>query len=177
MKESKVSIGLCNPKSPENVGSVMRAAGNYCVDSVLYTGRRYPRAVELNPDIPQMSRSVSQGIPLSGVNCLLDEVADEMQIVCVEFAMNATPLPEYQHPENAFYIFGPEDGTLSQEVIDSADAVVYVPTQGCMNLSATVNVLLYDRMIKSYQCIEGNELICKSRDRNNNVKVRAVRKS
>ncbi len=90
--------------------------------------------------------------------------------------MNATPLPEYQHPENAFYIFGPEDGTLSQEVIDSADAVVYVPTEGCMNLSATVNVLLYDRMIKSYQGVEGNAVIRKSRDRNNNVKVRAVRK-
>ncbi len=86
MKEPKVSIGLCNPKSPENVGSVMRAAGNYRVDSVFYTGRRYPRAVELNPDIPRMSRSVSQDIPLSGVNCLLDEAADDMQIVCVEFA-------------------------------------------------------------------------------------------
>jgi len=27
MQESKVSIGLVNPKSPDNVGSVMRAAG------------------------------------------------------------------------------------------------------------------------------------------------------
>ena len=177
MKESKVSIGLCNPKSPNNVGSVMRASGNYGVDSVFYTGRRYPRAVELNPDIPKMSRSVSQGVPLTGVNCLLDEVEDDMQIVCVEFAMNATPLPEYQHPDKAFYVFGPEDGTISQEVIDEADAVVYVPTEGCMNLSATVNVLLYDRMIKSYQGIEGNELIRKSRDTNNNVKVRISRKA
>ena len=177
MKNSKVSIGLSNPKSPENVGSVMRAAGNYKVDSVCYTGRRYARAVELNPDIPKMSRSVSQGIPLSAVTCLLDGVADDVEIICVEFAINAIPLPEYQHPENAFYIFGPEDGTLSQEVIDSADAVVYVPTKGCMNLSATVNVLLYDRLIKSYQRIEGNDLIRKSRDRNNNIKVRNRNKS
>lgn len=175
MKESKVSIGLCNPKSPNNVGSVMRAAGNFRVDSVFYTGRRYPRAVELNPDIPKMSRSVSQDVPLSGVACLLDEVADDMQIVCVEFAMNAIPLMEYQHPDNAFYVFGPEDGTISQEVIDAADAVVYVPTVGCMNLAATVNVLLYDRLIKSSQRFESNELIRKSRDTNNNIKVRGSR--
>jgi tRNA(Leu) C34 or U34 (ribose-2'-O)-methylase TrmL len=175
MKESKVCIGLVNPKSPQNVGTVMRAAGNYRVDSVFYTGQRYPRAVELNPDIPKMSRSVSQGVPLTGVTCLIDNVPENMQIVCVEFAENSTPLPEYQHPESAFYIFGPEDGTLSQEVIDRADAVVYVPTIGCMNLSATVNVLLYDRLVKSSQSFEGNELIRESRDRNNNVKVRGIR--
>ncbi len=150
----------------------MRAAGNYRVDAVFYTGRRYPRAVELNPDIPKMSRSVSQNVPLSGVTCLMDNVPENMQIVCVEFAVNATPLPGYQHPDNAFYFFGPEDGTLSQDVIDRADAVVYVPTRGCMNLSATVNVLLYDRLIKSSLSFEGNALIRESRDRNNNIQVR-----
>ena len=172
MKKSKVCIGLVNPKSPHNVDSVMRAAGNYRVDSVFYTGRRYPRAVELNPDIPKMSRSVSRNVPLSGVTCLMDNVPENMQIVCVEFAVNATPLPGYQHPDNAFYVFGPEDGTLSQDVIDRADAVVYVPTRGCMNLSASVNVLLYDRLLKSSQSFEGNALIRESRDRNNNIRVR-----
>ena len=31
-------IGLVNPKSPENVGMVMRAAGCYEVSKVFYTG-------------------------------------------------------------------------------------------------------------------------------------------
>ncbi len=171
MKEPKVSIGLVNPKSPENVGSVMRAAGNFRVDSIFYTGERYPRAVKLNPDIPDMHRKVSQDIPLSGVTCLIDRAPENLKIVCVEFAENAVALPEYKHPDNAFYIFGPEDGTISQEVIDRADAVVYVPTIGCMNLAATVNVVLYDRLTKSSQSFECNELIRQSRDINNNVKV------
>ncbi len=172
MKKSKVSIGLSNPKSPENVGSVLRAAGNFGVDSVVYTGQRYPRAVKLNPDIPKTSRSVSRDVPISGVACLIDAAAKDMTIVCIEFAVNAIPLPEYQHPENAFYVFGPEDGTLSQELIDQADAVVFVPTVGCMNLAATVNVVLYDRLTKSAQSFESNELIRQSRDTNNNLKVR-----
>ncbi|MCW8825402.1 MAG: TrmH family RNA methyltransferase, partial [Gammaproteobacteria bacterium] len=37
MKQSTICIGLVNPKSPENVGSAMRASGNYGVDSVFYT--------------------------------------------------------------------------------------------------------------------------------------------
>jgi len=172
MKESKVSIGLINPKSPNNVSSVMRAAGNYRVDSVFYTGKRYPRALMRNPDIPDMSRQVGQTIPLSEVTSLIDMAAIDVKLVCVEFAENAIALTEYQHPHNAFYIFGPEDGTISQEVIDSADAVVYVPTIGCMNLAATVNVVLYDRLAKSAQSFESNELIRESRDVNNRLKVR-----
>jgi tRNA(Leu) C34 or U34 (ribose-2'-O)-methylase TrmL len=172
MKESKVCIGLINPKSPDNVGAVMRSAGNFKADSVFYTGKRYPLAVQRNPDSPDMSRKVSQDIPISGVTCLIDNAPENMKIVCVEFAENAIPLPEYQHPENAFYIFGPEDGGISQQVLDKADAVVYVPTNGCMNLSAAVNVVLYDRLTKSDQCLEGNEHICQNRDINNRLKVK-----
>ena len=171
MNESKVSIGLINPKSPENVGSVMRAAGNFRVDSVFYTGKRYPRALKLKPGTVDMSRKVSQHIPLSEAVCLIDDAPENMRIVCVEFAENAIPLPAYQHPHNAFYIFGPEDGSISQEIIDRADAVVYIPTIGCMNLSATVNVVLYDRTAKSSQRFESNELIRQSRDINNSLKV------
>jgi tRNA(Leu) C34 or U34 (ribose-2'-O)-methylase TrmL len=80
-------------------------------------------------------------------------------------------LPEYQHPNQAFYIFGPEDGTISQGILDRADDVVYVPTIGCMNLAASVNVVLYDRMAKSALVIANNELILKSRDTNNKVRV------
>ena len=177
MKKTKVSIGLSNPKSPGNVGSVMRAAGNFRVDSVFYTGIRYPLALERNSVTENLRRKVSHDIPLSGVSSLLEAAPDNTEIICVEYALNATPLPEFQHPDNAFYIFGPEDGTLDQAMIDQADAVVYVPTTGCMNLAATVNVVLYDRLTKSYagtgsNSIENNQRIRQNRDTNNNVKVR-----
>ena len=171
-----ISIGLVNPKSPDNVSSVMRSAGNFSVDSVFYTGSRYPRALRLNPDIPRMSRKVSKGIPLTGVDSLDDAVTANMKIICVEFAENAVALPGYQHPENALYIFGPEDSSIPQDIIDKADAVIFVPTTGCMNLAASVNVLLYDRLAKSFTAsadthgFDNNELIRKNRDLNNRLK-------
>ena len=109
MKESKVCIGLINPKSPDNVGAVMRSAGNFRADSVCYTGKRYPLALQRNPAAPDMRRKLSQDIPIYEVSCLIDSAPEDMKIVCVEFAENAIPLPEYQHPQNAFYIFGPND--------------------------------------------------------------------
>jgi len=167
MKTTKVSVGLSNPKSPSNVGSVMRAAGCYQVDSVFYTGRRYARAAKFHTD----TKDVNKKIPLTAVESFLNGIPEDIKIVCVELVEGAVPLPEYQHPDNAFYIFGPEDGTLEQEVIDRADAVVYVPTIGCMNLAATVNVLLYDRLAKSNVSIATDELIRKSRDTNNKLRV------
>lgn len=171
-KHSNVSIGLTNPKSPENVGSVLRAAGNYRVGSVFYTGQRYARALKLNPDTPNLSRKVSENVSLYSVDSLLDGVQKDAKIICIEFAMDAISLPQYEHPENACYIFGPEDGNISQHIIDRADAVVYVPTLGSMNLAASVNVVLYDRLAKMTKDIGDNELIRQNRDTNNNLKVK-----
>jgi hypothetical protein len=41
-----------------------------------------------------------------------------------------------------------------------------------MNLAASVNVLLYDRLAKSDYSHAGDDLIKQSRDTNNTVKVR-----
>jgi len=168
MPEQIVNIGLSNPKSPTNVGSVMRAAGCYDVNNVFYTGTRYDRAMKLNTDTKQASNQ----IPLVQLQHLLDNKEDDVKVICVDLVEGATPLPNFQHPKKALYLFGPEDGTLKQQLINQADAVVYVPTKGCMNLAATVNVLLYDRLAKSTNFVTDNALIQKSRDNNNRVKVR-----
>lgn len=168
MTDSKVTIGLTNPKSPSNIGSVMRAAGCYRADAIYYTGERYARAAKFHTDTKDRSRD----IPLNGADCLLQQVPEGAKIICVDLVEGAIPLPQFKHPENAFYIFGPEDGTISQQVIDRADAVVYVPTVGCMNLAASVNVVLYDRLSKSASTISGDDLIRQSRDINNRVVVK-----
>lgn len=168
MSENSVTIGLSNPKSATNVGAVMRAAGCYAVDNVIYTGTRYDRAVKMNTD----TKKVTSVIPLNAQQHLLDNKADDVQVICVDLVEGAIPLPNFTHPEKALYLFGPEDGTLDQKLINQADAVVYVPTIGCMNLAATVNVLLYDRLSKSSQFVTDNELIKKSRDNNNHVRVK-----
>ena len=170
--KNHVSIGLTNPKSPSNVGAVMRAAGCYQVDAVYYTGQRYARAAKFNTD----TKGVTDKIPLTAVDSFItmnnQYTATQAKLVCIELVEGAQALPDFVHPEHAFYIFGPEDGTLSQAVVDKADAVVYVPTIGCMNLAATVNVVLYDRLAKSGNVQADDQLIKLSRDTNNTVKVK-----
>lgn len=168
MIKQGVKLVLTNPKSPTNVGAVMRAAGCYQADEIYYTGQRYERAAKYNTD----TKNACLHIPLTAIDNVLAIPLNGAELVCVELVEGATALPEFNHPENAIYVFGAEDGTIGQDVIDQAKYVVYVPTVGCMNLAATVNVVLYDRLAKSvnYRC--GDELIKASRDTNNKVRVK-----
>jgi tRNA(Leu) C34 or U34 (ribose-2'-O)-methylase TrmL len=138
------SIGLVNPKSPENVGSVLRAAGCYGAVSIFYTGKRYDRAKAFVTD----TKNVHRRIPILRVEDLQEIIPAGAVPVAIELAKGAQSLVDYKHPEKAFYIFGPEDGSINRQVTQWCRDVVYIPTEGCMNLAATVNVVLYDRLTK-----------------------------
>lgn len=144
MKNNYACIGLFNPKSPENVGSVMRAAGCYGVSSVFYTGERYDYAKPFYTD----TQKIYETRPLINVKDLIATIPLGCVPVAVELLDGAKSLTTYKHPARAFYIFGPEDGTLKKEITELCEDVVYIPTEGCMNLAATVNVVLYDRLAK-----------------------------
>lgn len=166
--QSTVIIGLNNPKSPTNVGAVMRAAGCYQASQVRFNGTRYSRAAKFQTD----THNARQHIELTEMQDLTANLADDVKIVCVELALGATALPNFVHPEKAIYLFGPEDGSLPQELVDKADHVVYVPTVGCMNLAATVNVLLYDRLAKSSLAIDHAQQVLANRDNKNRLEVK-----
>ncbi|WP_416305459.1 RNA methyltransferase [Neptunicella sp. SCSIO 80796] len=167
MPESKVTIGLVNPKSPSNVGSILRAAGCYGANTILYSGQRYERAKAFYTD----TKNVHQHIDTRAVDDLQQHVPEGATVVAIELIEGAKPLIHFNHPANAFYLFGPEDGSLTQQQLSWCDEVVYIPTKGCMNLAATVNVVLYDRMAKSDSVEMGDELIRRSRDTNNRATV------
>jgi len=166
-----IHIGIINPKDVTNVGSVLRAIGCFQADGLLYTGTRYDRAMRYCTD----TQRAAANVPVQNVEDILAAVPEEADLVCVELVVGATPLPEFQHPQNAFYVFGPEDGSVPQAVVDAADSVVYVPTVGCLNLAASVNVLLYDRTSKM-GLPAGNamqdDLIRHSRDNRNRLRLK-----
>ncbi|MBU2918805.1 RNA methyltransferase [Psychrosphaera sp. F3M07] len=164
---AKVTICLTNPKSPTNVGGVLRASGCFGAHEILYTGNRYNKAKKFSTD----TQNINDEIGIVHVEDFLAEKPDDIPLICVDLVEGATPLPEFEHPESAFYVFGPEDGSIKQEVINKADHVVFMPTKGSLNLAASVNVVLYDRVAKANQNIENDELIKSSRDVNNRLTV------
>lgn len=135
-------IGLDNPKNPINLGAAMRAAGVYGASALYFSGKR------IKPGRTDTKKHYRH-IPLLRVDDLHDVVPYDCVPVAIEIVDGAKSLVEYVHPERAFYIFGAEDQTLGDRILSWCKDVVYVPTDGCMNLAATVNVVLYDRLLKN----------------------------
>jgi tRNA(Leu) C34 or U34 (ribose-2'-O)-methylase TrmL len=138
------SIGLHLPKTGHNVGAVLRAAQCYGAASVSISGQRVNRdliktatnTLQTQRHIPVFRGELRDLIPYGAVPVAVDLVDD------------AESLVDFRHPHSAFYIFGPEDGTLGKAILDWCPKRVMVPTRFCMNLAATVNVVLYDRLAK-----------------------------
>lgn len=138
------AIGLFQPKTPINIGGVLRAAWCYDAAYVAVQGTRFQRAAT-------DTYNTFKHIPLFRVDDLTEIIPFDCVPVAVELHDRAVSLTKYKHPERAFYILGPEDGNVSTTLIDACRDVVQIPMahkNACMNLAATANVLLYDRMSK-----------------------------
>lgn len=144
MMRGFAAIGLHRPKTPVNVGSVLRAAMCYGASSVAISGERINadqirsacNTTQTQRHIPVLRGELRSLIPYGSIPVAVDLVDD------------AVSLPDFIHPHSAFYVFGPEDGTLGKDILDWCPKRVMIPTRFCMNLAATVNVILYDRMAK-----------------------------
>ena len=134
-------VGLKDSKHAVNVGSVLRAAQVFGAIAVITQGKRYRRK-------PTDTMASYRRIPLLQVSDLHASIPFDCIPVAVELIEGALPLTTYHHPSRAFYIFGPEDGTLGKSVLSWCRDVVKIPTAYCLNLAACVNVVLYDRMSK-----------------------------
>lgn len=141
MTRGYAAIGMYNPKDHHNLGCVLRAAHCFGASMVAYTGHRYKYSCL---DTTKAWRH----IPLLHPDDLRLVIPHGASPVAVEIIDGAIPLPAYQHPERAFYVFGPEDGSIDKRVTEWCRDIVSIPTAYCLNLAATVNVVLYDRMMK-----------------------------
>ncbi len=88
-------------------------------------------------------------LPCVEVDDLLAHCPYGAEPVVVELCERAKPIFSFSHPSSAFYIFGPEDGSVKKELVERVPRVIYIPMNGCMNLAATVNVVLFDRLSKA----------------------------
>lgn len=144
MSRGYAAVGLWRPKCDANVGGVMRAVMCYDAALVAIAGGRYRRAAT-------DTTCAWRHVPVMHTDNLRDAVPLGCVPVAIEIVDGARSLVEYTHPERAFYVFGPENGSLDATILAWCRDVVRVPTAFCMNLAATVNVVLYDRLAKRGQ--------------------------
>lgn len=145
------SVILCNPRYAHNVGGAFRACSCYDIDQLWWTGDRVRLDNRPGQRLPREERmkgykSVSF-FPNEDIRKILEEFPNAVP-VAVEVRPNSELLPFFEHPENAVYIFGPEDGSVAPGLLPYCHRFLAVPTAHCLNLSAAVATVLYDRRMK-----------------------------
>jgi tRNA(Leu) C34 or U34 (ribose-2'-O)-methylase TrmL len=147
---------LCNPKFPHNVGAAIRACSCFGVHRLVWTGNRVNPADYTR--LPREERMKGyKDVVWTRTERPFDVFPSHIP-VCVEISNGARDLPNFDHPENAVYVFGPEDGGVSQVIKRFCHHFVYVPSFHCLNLAAVLNVVLYDRWAK--RAAVGLEKVC-----------------
>lgn len=150
-KQGKVpAVALMNPRFPHNVGAAVRAASCFGVSQVWWTGDRVSFAMEGKKRLPREERMKGyKDVELRQYDSFLDQFDDTVVPVAVELRHNSEQLPVFEHPENALYVFGPEDGSIPSPILRHCRRFVVIPTRHCVNLAAAVYLVLYDRLVKS----------------------------
>ncbi len=134
-----------NPRSSYNMASAMRTAYNFNVDAIHVVGKRYKR---LCPDTVNTQKHIPvyyfatwdeywQSRPSVGLN------------VAIEIVEGSKCLWDFEHPEKATYFFGPEDGSLPEEVLKRCQYKVSIPTNRCLNLAVAFGIVMNDRSMKN----------------------------
>lgn len=139
------TVLLCDPKYPHNVATIIRACSCFGISNLLWTGDRVdPKQYERLPREERMKgyKDVSWKITQRP----FDEV-DKLVPVCVELVPNAQNILRFEHPKNAMYVFGPEDGSVPQVLRRFCHHFIFIPSAHCLNLSAAVNIVLFHRQL------------------------------
>lgn len=136
-------IGTERMSKPMNAGTLFRTAhafgagfvftidATYSVNAARSDTSRTPEALPWYTFDSAASLKLPEGCKLVGVE-LLDQ---------------ATELPTFRHPLRAAYVLGPEDGSLSPDLVARCDYVIKIPTSFCVNVGVAGAIVMYDRLI------------------------------
>jgi len=151
------ALALTNPKFPHNVGAAIRAASCWRIPKLMWSGNRVPLPEEwINIEefaqyrMPREERMKGyKDVELLRTDRFKDEFRGYTP-VAVELTDSSENLFDFIHPENALYVFGPEDGSIPSTIMQHCHRFIQIPTAHCLNLAAAINVVLSHRANQIY---------------------------
>ena len=135
------AIGAERMSKALNLGNLMRSAHGFGASFTFTIGATY-QALEARAD-------TSKGqwhLPHYNWGTLSEIALPQgCKLVGVELIDDAIDLPSFRHPLRAAYVLGPEQGSLSKELLGRCDYVVKIPTIFCVNVAMAGAIVMYDR--------------------------------
>ncbi len=137
-------IGVEGISKEQNVGTIARSAHSF--------GAQFFFTIKPAVDIEAMRESDTSDafdhVPYYQYASPQELVLpQECVLVGVELVEHSVELPSFRHPKRAAYVFGPEMGSLSDDVQAQCHHVVKIPMSFCVNVGVAAAIVMYDRML------------------------------
>jgi len=150
-----VALLLVRTKFVHNVGASVRGSSCFGGGPIYFTGGRFDLTSSRLPREERMKGYedapwTDLGEEFRPMDKIRAELGIDFTPVAIELLPSSEPLNQFEHPEDALYVFGPEDGSLPTGIRSACHRFVTIPSKHCLNLAAAVNVTLYDRACKRF---------------------------
>lgn len=145
-----IIIGLHQIKNTANLANIRRSLSCYGGGAICTTGNRINAALQVDRVPRPLRDNRYDNVQIEHYDIMpIDETVIHLGFIPVAIEVGGSQsLPYFEHPENAFYIFGPEDGSIPPQILRKCHHVVAIPTSQCLNLAVAVSTVLYDRIAK-----------------------------
>lgn len=137
-------VGIVNPKTTENVGTLWRSAASMGAAFTFQIGGRLRR--QASDTVKAWRKLPHYEIP--DVHAFRSFIPHDCVPVAVELTADAVALADYVHPERAIYVLGAEDSGVPLDVLNLCRDTVILPGIYCLNVAVAGSVLMYDRCAK-----------------------------
>ena len=124
-----------------NLGNLMRSAHAFGASFTFTIGATY-QALEARADTSKGQWHLPHYNWASVGDMALPQGC---KLVGVELLDTAIDLPSFRHPLRAAYVLGPEQGSLSDALLERCDYTVKIPTRFCVNVAMAGAIVMYDR--------------------------------
>lgn len=145
MKRGYFEIGIYQPKTETNVGTLWRSAMQLGASGIFTIGHRYRKQ---SSDTTKSDRH----IPLRQFDTFDDFLkARPHGSFLIGVEQGGRPLKNYCHAERAIYLLGAEDNGLPRGVADRCNSVISLDSIGpnSYNVAVTGSIVMYHRVYLS----------------------------
>ena len=141
---SYIGIGIFQPKTGHNVGTLLRTAVNLKANFVFVIGHRYKK--QSSDTVKSYNR-----IPFyeySSFQEFNEARPKGAQLVAIELDPKSVPLDTFVWPKQAIILLGAEDRGLPQQYLEKCQHIVEIPTAQCLNVAVAGGIALYHRNLQ-----------------------------
>lgn len=143
-EEQFFGIGLYQPKTHHNVGTLWRSAYILGAQFIFIIDGKYSH--QASDTMKAWSK-----IPLfkyDDFEHFYKSIPHSTQLVGVEISDNSVPIRNFAHPHRAAYLLGAENNGLPEKVLDKCHHLVQLPGEHSLNLAVSGSIIMYDRINK-----------------------------